>query len=253
MCLLLLALRVFPDRPWLLLANRDEFHARPSAAADFWKDKPDVFGGRDLVAGGSWLALNRDGRYAGVTNVRTGRQTTAARSRGALIADFVAGFVRVGDCAATVATQREQYAPFNLVIGDAEGAAFVSSLDGEPRHLETGVHAFSNGSRDDEWPKMRRLRTRFSDLVEHGTPDDAALLDLLQDEGQPDESDLPDTGVGLVLERMLAPIFIRGETYGTRASTLAYARADGTLVLIERSFGAHGVSLGEQRVDARGT
>jgi len=253
MCLLLLALRVVPDRPWLLLANRDELHARPSAAADFWKDKPDVFGGRDLVAGGSWLALNRGGRYAAVTNVRTGGQTTAPRSRGALVADFVADSASVGDYATNVAAQREQYGPFNLLMGDAAGAVFVSSLDGEPRHLETGVHAFSNGSRDDEWPKMRQLRTRFSNLLQHGTSDDAALLDLLQDESQPDESDLPDTGVGPVLERALAPIFIRGEAYGTRASTLAYARTDGSLVLIERSFGPHGVRAGEARADTQRT
>ena len=249
MCLLLLALRVIPDRPWLLLANRDEFHARTSAVADFWKDQRNVFGGRDLVAGGSWLALNRDGRYAAVTNVRTGRQATAPRSRGALVADFVTGSAGVGDYAITVAAQRDQYGPFNLVVGDAAGAAFVSSIDGEPRHLETGVHAFSNGSRDDEWPKMRRLRRRFSALLEQGSPDETALLDLLLDTSQPEESDLPDTGVGPALERMLAPIFIGGESYGTRASTLAYARADGSLALIERSFGANGRMLGQTRVD----
>jgi uncharacterized protein with NRDE domain len=251
MCLLLLALNVVPGRPWLLLANRDEFHARPSAAADFWDDQPSVVGGRDLVVGGSWLALNRDRRYAAVTNVRTGRQTTAPRSRGALVSNFVAGAIATGDYAATVAAQLEQYGPFNLVVGDAAGATFVSSIDGETRRLETGVHAFSNGSRDDEWPKMRQLRTRFSAVSRNATPDDTALLDLLLDDSQPEESELPDTGVGAALERMLAPIFIRGESYGTRASTLAYAREDGTLALIERRFAPSGTWLGEARIDTR--
>ena len=249
MCLLLLALNVVPARPWLLLANRDEFHVRASAAADFWKDQPDVFGGRDLVAGGSWLALNRGGHYAAVTNVRTGRPMAAPRSRGALVSNFVAGAIDPGDYATTVAAQRKQYGPFNLVVGDAAGATFVSSIDGEPRRLEPGVHAFSNGSRDDEWPKMRQLRTRFSALSLHESRDDAALLDLLLDESQPAESELPDTGVGAALERVLAPIFIRGETYGTRASTLAYAGEDGSLAMIERRFGPHGTLLGEARVD----
>src|SRR5437879_2386953 len=158
MCLLLLALRVVPERPWLLLANRDEFHARASAPAAFWAAQPDVFGGRDLVAGGSWLALNRNGRYAAVTNVRTGRQATAPHSRGALVADFVGASIAADQYAANVAAQREQYGPFNLVIGDHEQALFVSSIDGVPRRLDPGVHAFSNGSREDEWPKMRRLR-----------------------------------------------------------------------------------------------
>src|SRR5437660_12089187 len=118
MCLLLLALHVVPDRPWLLLANRDEFHARPSAPAAFWVDRPDVFGGRDLVAGGSWLALSRSGRFAAVTNVRSGRPSAAPRSRGALVADFVQATIAADRYATTVAAEREHYGPFNLVVGD---------------------------------------------------------------------------------------------------------------------------------------
>jgi uncharacterized protein with NRDE domain len=205
------------------------------------------------VAGGSWLALNRDGRYAAVTNVRTGRQTTAPRSRGALVSDFVAGLASTGDYATAVAAQRDQYGPFNLIVGDATGAVFISSIDGAPRRLDPGVHAFSNGSRDDEWPKMRQLRERFTALARQGIPQDAALLDLLLDERQPDESELPDTGIGPTLERALAPIFIRGETYGTRAGTLAYSRGDGSLLLIERTFAPNGRPAGESRVDARRT
>lgn len=248
MCLLLLALRVVPRRPWLLLANRDEFHARASTPADFWPGPADIFGGRDLVAGGSWLALNRNSRYAAVTNVRTGQQTSAPRSRGALVADFVGGTAAAGEYAAQVAGARGEFGPFNLVIGDTTHAVFVSSIDGMPRVLAPGVHAFSNGSRHDEWPKMRRLRDGFSTALRDGPPADADLLDLLLDTQQPQDTELPDTGVGLPLERMLAPIFIRGETYGTRASTLAYADEDGAMMLIERRFGPLGVPAGENRV-----
>jgi len=252
MCLLLLALHVVPGKPWLLLANRDEFHVRASAPAAFWADKPGVFGGRDLVAGGSWLALHRNGRFAAVTNVRTGRQTAAPRSRGALVAAFVDAAIAADRYAADVAAQREQYGPFNLVIGDREQALFVSSIDGVPRRLHDGVHAFSNGSREDEWPKMRRLREGFSALLASRTPADSALLDLLKDAHQPDATQLPDTGVGPVLERLLAPIFIVGDAYGTRASSLAYARTDNSLVLIERRFGPNAVRAGETRIDTAG-
>ena len=249
MCLLLLALHVVPDRPWLLLANRDEFHARATAPAAFWADQPDVFGGRDLVAGGSWLALNHSGRYAAVTNVRTGRQTAAARSRGALVTEFVATTVAADQFAANVAAQREQYGPFNLVLGDREQAFFVSSIDGVPRRLDNGVHAFSNGSRADEWPKMRRLREGFAAALAAAPPSESALLDLLRDTRQPEDAELPDTGVGLPLERVLAPVFIVGDAYGTRASTLAYAHDDGSLVLTERRFGPNAVPMGETRID----
>jgi len=248
MCLILLAIDVVPERPWLLLGNRDEFHARATAPAAAWADHSDVIGGRDLVAGGTWLALNRNGRFAAVTNVRTGRMAPAARSRGELVGDYVAGAASVDAYVAQIGARCAQYGPFNLVVGDAQQAAFVSSIDGKPRRLERGVHAFSNGSLEDEWPKMQRLRAGFATMQQSGNWQDAAFLDLLADASQPADPDLPDTGVGLALERTLAPIFIRGESYGTRASTLAYARADGRLILHERRFGPGGTPLGDSRL-----
>jgi len=137
-----------------------------------------------------------------------------------------------------------EYGPFNLIVGDAHGAWGLSSTDGTPWRLEAGVHVVSNGPPAVWWPKARRLHALFSHAVERGVPEDAALLDLLCDETQPDAATLPQTGVGPELERFLAPIFIRGEQYGTRASTLAYADAAGGIVLQERRFGPHGASLG---------
>jgi uncharacterized protein with NRDE domain len=249
MCLLLLALNTVADRPWLLLGNRDEFHARPTAPAHAWSDAPDIVGGRDLIAGGSWLALHRNGRYAAVTNVRDGAARTGSRSRGELVAAFLAGHATAFDYAAAVAARSSEYGPFNLVVGDTVAAAFVSSIDAIPQWLDAGVHAFSNGSRADLWPKMRRLHEKFASTVQSIQVDDAALLDLLGDTVQPDDGELPDTGVGLDLERRLAPIFIVGDTYGTRASTLAYARADGSLVLRERRFGPNAERLGESLLE----
>ena len=249
MCLLLLAIDSVPDRPWLLLGNRDEFHARPTAPAQTWEDAPTIVGGRDLRAGGSWLAIERSGRYAAVTNVRSGSPVSAACSRGELVGDFVSGATPPADYVAAVAQRRGEYGPFNLIVGDATAAWFVSSIDGMARRLAGGIHAFSNGSLDDEWPKMRRLRTRFATMQQSGEMDNTAWLDLLADTEQPQDGELPDTGVGLELERRLAPIFIRGETYGTRASTLAYARADGGLVLCERRFGPHAIALGESTIE----
>jgi uncharacterized protein with NRDE domain len=115
------------------------------------------------------------------------------------------------------------------------------------------------------WPKAARLRARFLALYpgageqkpggpntqssETTRPEDAALLDLLADVSQPPDDALPETGVPFELERLLAPIFIRGEQYGTRASTLAYARVDGRIVLHERRFGPHGAPAGETRIE----
>jgi len=254
MCLLLLALNVVPGRPWLLLGNRDEFHARPTAPAQEWSDMPGVYGGRDLQAGGSWLAVYRNGRYAAVTNVRRPGSPPAARSRGALVGEFVSGTVSAEAYAQAVARERAEYGPFNLVVGDTNAAYFVSSIDGVVRPLRDGVHAFSNGSLEDEWPKMRRLREKFSALLRDGKMEDAALLDLLYDGSPPADGDLPDTGIGLDFERRLASIFVmpmrvKDEAYGTRASTLAYMRADGGFVLRERRFGEDAGVVGESVVE----
>lgn len=244
MCLILLALHAAPTRPWLLLGNRDEYHGRPSAPAAHWHDAPDVVGGRDLEAGGSWLAVTRDGRFATVTNVRAGPPHRGKRSRGALVADFARGAASAHDYAQSIARTREEFGPFNLIVGDRNGAWGASTLSESAWPFVDGVHVLSNGPPSPRWPKSQRLDDSFVHALNART-DDAALLDLLADTAQPEDSELPETGVGLELEKFLAPIFIRGNEYGTRASTLAYARDDGSVILRERRFGPRGFLEGE--------
>ena len=248
MCLILLALNRVPERPWLLLGNRDEFHARSTAAAAPWDDEPDIIGGRDLHAGGSWLALNRSGRFAAVTNVRSGIPARGPRSRGDLVASFVRREDTPEDYAAAMSRRHDEYGPFNLVIGDGAAVWGVSSAKHEPWRLPPGVHVLSNGAPDVHWPKTQRLRTDFERLLKNGKVQDAALLDMLVDATLPRDDELPDTGVGMDLERVLAPVFIRGDSYGTRASTLIYAQAGGGMILHERRFGPGGAPLGESRL-----
>lgn len=251
MCLILVAIDTVPGVPLLLLGNRDEFHDRPTQAAAPWGEDPRVAGGRDLVAGGTWLAACSDGRFAAVTNLRTGVPATAPRSRGWLVRDFVLGGEPVDQYLARVQQAEGAYGPFNLLAGDACGIGVVGSSDGAPRVLAAGVHLISNGRLDATWPKTRRLAARFAALFT-GSAGESALLDLLQDEAPPADSELPDTGVGLELERLLAPVFIRGERYGTRASTLMMACADDRVVLRERRHGADAAFLGESRWEAAG-
>ncbi len=247
MCLILLALHTVPKRPWLLLGNRDEYHGRPSAPAAHWDDAPNVAGGRDLEAGGSWLAVTRDGRFAAVTNVRAGPPRRGMRSRGALVADFVRGAEPARNFACDIAQRREEFGPFNLIVGDRAGAWGASTLSETAWRFTDGVHVLSNGPPLPQWPKARHLEDVFARAV-RANADDESLLDLLGDTSQPEESALPDTGIGVELEKFLAPVFIRGNEYGTRASTLAYAVDDGSVVLCERRFGARGFAEGETRV-----
>ena len=270
MCLLLLAFDLGPDRPWLLLANRDEFHGRPTAAARAWPDAPDVAGGRDLEAGGTWLALNRNGRFAAVTNIRSDRPQRGERSRGELVAEFVRGSDAPARYAAESARRSDRYGPFNLIVGDRRSAAGASSTSPRSWEFERGVHVISNGPPGSEWPKTQRIGASFATLLQRGKidqaaaaaplapqgqratvdwPDDAGLLDLLADTATAADEDLPETGVGLDLERILSPVFVTGSQYGTRASTLAYARAGGSCVLIERRFGPDGIALGQTLIE----
>ncbi len=245
MCLILLALRAVPERPWLLLGNRDEHYGRPTAAAARWTDDADVYGGRDLEAGGSWLAVNRNGRFATVTNVRTGMPRSGKRSRGDLVAGFVRGSTPPDRYAADITDARDDFGPFNLIVGDLQSAWGASSLSSSAWRFDDGVHVLSNGPAQSHWPKTQRLSDRFAASL---SGDDGGWLDLLADTSVPRDDALPETGVGLELERFLAPIFICGIDYGTRASTLAYARGDGSLILCERRFSAGGHAAGESRL-----
>jgi uncharacterized protein with NRDE domain len=239
MCLLLIAVRAVRAKPLLLLGNRDEHRARASADAAPWSEDARIVGGRDLVAGGSWLAVRADGRHAAVTNVRTGLPATAPRSRGWLVRDFMLGDTKPDDFLDAVHADVESYGAFNLVVGDRDSTWAYGTADTAPRRLDTGVHVISNGRIGVHWPKTEQLQRRFTELVLTSDPADDAMLDLLLDERQPSDAALPDTGVGIELERLLAPVFVRGSAqYGTRASTLAYLGSDGSAGVHERMFGA---------------
>ena len=83
MCLVLVAWQQDDALPLIVAGNRDEFHARLTEPLHWWSDKPQILAGRDLEAGGTWLAVGRNGRFATVTNFRDADHPQARfRSRG---------------------------------------------------------------------------------------------------------------------------------------------------------------------------
>jgi uncharacterized protein with NRDE domain len=191
--------------------------------------------------------LRNDGRFAAVTNLRSGLPATAPRSRGWLVRDFVLGDEPPKTYLDALRSRAAEYGPFNLVVGDRDGVFAFGSSDRIVHALRAGVHLISNGPIGVHWPKTERLQRRFKALID--TPDAAfdptRLLDLLLDETQPPDAALPDTGIGRALERVLAPIFIRGENYGTRAGTLVTLSEDDGVSLRERRFGPFAQAQGE--------
>lgn len=213
MCLIIVAHRASPRFPLVIAANRDEDHLRPSRAAHAWDEAPDVTGGRDLLAGGSWLAIRRGGRWAAVTNLRGSAKQPDSRSRGALVAGFVLGDATPIDYASAVAREADAYAGFHLLAGVAgESLAYFATGIGEARELPPGIHGVSNGPPDAQWIKVERGIRAMHDALER---DDltASLLDFL--------------GTPAPGEPIENSVFVSGERYGTRSSTVIVAGDDG--------------------------
>lgn len=250
MCLIAVAWQTRPDMPLVVAANRDEFHARPAAAAAAWPDSPDIFGGRDLSGGGGWLAVNaRARRLAAVTNVRRMvPPDPEAPSRGSLVAGFLGAEQDIAGYLDQLAPEAARFTGFNLLLWEAETLRFVSNHPGfEQQVLTPGVHAISNASLNTPWPKSCRLRDALQAWLDAGSSDPAPLFDALADRKPAADRELPDTGVGPAMEKMLSAPFIVSPHYGTRASTVVIVHADGAIDFIERRFDAQGAPTGETR------
>ncbi|RAN82805.1 hypothetical protein B5P43_01650 [Bacillus sp. SRB_336] len=246
MCLIAFAWNAHPRWRLLLAGNRDEFHARPSAALARWNDAP-IVGGRDLEAGGTWLGVTNGGRCCVVTNVRDPRDPQHGVSRGLLATDYLRGDADAAMHAQQLLRKAADYRPFNLLTFDAREAFYLGNRP-EPRAqaVTSGVHGLSNADFNTPWPKTRTLMQRLQQWIDAGDDADfAPLFEALADETQAPEAQLPDTGVGLERERWLSSAFIRGEQYGTRASTVVAIGHDGHGVIAERRFGPNGVPAGE--------
>lgn len=251
MCLLVLAWNAVPGHRLVLAGNRDEFHARPAAPMDWWT-APRMLAGRDLQAGGTWLAAGDDGRFAVVTNFRSAGAAASADapSRGALIPSYFAGTDGPLAFLERLANDGGRYAGFSLLVGDAAEAAYWSNrAEQGPTRLPPGVYGLSNGLLDTPWPKLTRTRERFSRLLAAGPPELDRLLDLMTDREAAADRDLPDTGIGAERERFLSPAFIVGPTYGTRCTTALAVDERGLLRAAERSYDAHGRALDTRRFE----
>ncbi|GAA3531958.1 NRDE family protein [Zobellella aerophila] len=244
MCLIAFSWDPGGKMPLLLLANRDEFYARPTAAADWWPGPAGVWAGRDLQAGGTWLGLTKTGRFAALTNFRNGvPQHPLAPSRGALVADFLDTHISPEHYSRRLMTRANEYNGFNLVVGDIYGVTGPASvwycgnqIGAEARSLPAGLYGLSNAVLDTPWPKLERLKARLAGLGgDHRGLVDACMR-FLSDPTQADEGELPMTGVSREWELDLSSIFIVRPDYGTRAQTVVQAYANGTLEATERSF-----------------
>ncbi|MDR2871604.1 MAG: NRDE family protein [Xanthomonadaceae bacterium] len=249
MCLIAFAWKAHPRWRLLLVGNRDEFHARPSAPLAHWTDAP-IVAGRDLNAGGTWLGVGKNGRCSGVTNVRNPRDPQDGMSRGGLVRDFLGAEDNVAAHARKRQASAREYRPFNLLLFDADEALYLGNRpDAHSRTILPGIHGLSNADFDTPWPKTQKLSQRLHAwCADGGEQDFAPLFDALADTRPAPDEQLPDTGIELEKERWLSSAFICGDLYGTRASTVIAIDYADSGYIIERRFGPDGRYEGETAV-----
>lgn len=238
MCLIVFAWQVLPDMPLLAAGNRDEFYDRPAAPAGWWDDHPQIYAGRDLQCGGTWMGITRDGRFACITNIRAPSEMRAdAPSRGKLVQNYLAGSMKPSEYLHDIAAQTAEYNGFNLLVGNHDELIWFSNRgsddarNGKP--LAPGIYGLSNSLLDCAWPKVVRTKAQFSSLLCQGAPEDA-FFEMLSDTTCASDCRLPKTGVSLERERLLSAVCIESPDYGTRVSTLVRLQNGQPPVLIER-------------------
>lgn len=244
MCIVAIAWQLFDELPLVLLSNRDEFLQRPTESLHQWSDQ-DIYAGRDSQSGGTWLGIHQEkqtsffeqnGRWAAVLNFRDGVQAgTDERSRGALVTDFLTSTISPMDFARNITLQ--DYAGFNLIIGDAAQAVIVNNRGHAPTPLYAGLHVISNGQPEDSWFKTERLRGRLRQevlplIAEDSSPEywQEAAFNVLSDNTKAPADQLPDTGMSIEIEQTLSSVYIEPvafgntetskPTYGTRSQSI---------------------------------
>jgi uncharacterized protein with NRDE domain len=247
MCLILFAHKAHPRYPLILAANRDEAYTRPASPAAFWDDYPDIYGGRDLEKGGTWLGVSRCGKIAAVTNFRNAHAPrTAPRSRGELVSAYLSGNTDAETYLRAVEARGDQYNGFILIAGDLDALYWLSNRGPSAARIPYGVHGLSNHLLNTPWPKIKRSKLALEALLDADEETlTSGLFEILSDRSEAADHELPDTGVGMQRERELSANFISGERYGTRASAVVLIGIGGDVRFIERSFGPMGKALGE--------
>lgn len=246
MCLILFAWQIHPEYPLIVCANRDEQHQRPATTSSFWEEAPHVLAGRDLLAGGTWMGVTRQGRFAAVTNVREPHIPRGPRSRGSLVANFLLQDTDGEYFQDNLQPTQDEYSGYNLLLLDVQGLMYLSNR-AHSRRLPAGLYGVSNASLDTPWPKVTSGKQAFAEALSQTAPGDERLFALLSHREIPADHALPDTGIGLEGERVLGPRFILQEGYGTRSSTVLHWRRDGQFSWQERTYSGTGELQEERR------
>jgi uncharacterized protein with NRDE domain len=238
MCLYVFAYDFHPYYRLILASNRDEYYDRPTEKVHFWDSHPNVLAGRDMEKRGTWMGITKTGRFAAVTNYRDpSSQLLKADSRGILVSNFLTNDTSPEEYMTEVINNRNFYNGFNLLVADLSSFLYYNKLLSSTEILTPGIYGLSNHFLDTPWPKVKKSRQALVNyLKEHSIVKPESLFEIMADTETAPEKELPDTGIGLEREKMLSSIFIQGNDYGTRSSTILLIDRNNHVILLERSF-----------------
>ena len=240
MCVIFLAIDQHPDHRLLLLANRDEFYDRPTAPAQNWEDFPSIYGGRDLIGGGTWLGVTNKGRFAALTNYRDPKAKKGTTSRGVLVADFLKTDNPAKAYLRQVREKANDFSGFNLLVGEVNDhkseIIYFSNRSDSIVEIGRGLFGLGNRLLDTPWPKVVKGKARFAESLEQPSLDREDLFQILADKTLAADEELPDTGIGYEREKAISSIFIETPVYGTRSSTIVSISKDMNIDFDERVF-----------------
>ena len=240
MCLIVFANNIHKKYKLIFAANRDEFYNRPSEQAEFWSEHPNLLAGKDLQAGGTWLGITIEGRFAAITNFRDLKShRNDAPSRGKLTLDYLISSISPREYYNNLKPAINNFNGFNLLIGTIGEFYYFSNKTPELQKIETGIHGISNAILDTPWPKVEKSKRQLKNLITKEEIHPWEVLNILDDSTIAKDEELPDTGVGMELERVLSPIFIKSEKYGTRSSTVVIVDIYNNVKFVEKTYFAN--------------
>lgn len=239
MCLINFAYKAHPNYKFVVAANRDEFFARKTKNAHFWPEYPFMLGGKDLEQGGMWLGITKTGRFGALTNYREKEDTNKTyRTRGELVKNFLISDMAPDQYLLAIDDRKDEYPGFNLIVGHVDDLYFYSNRANGIKKLEKGIYSLCNGEFDCNWQKVERGKQYMKEafMINGEKEMENFLFQSLIDEQKAPDDKLPNTGFSKDLERFLSSIFINGDDYGTRSSTVLLVDKNNKVTFTEKTY-----------------
>jgi uncharacterized protein with NRDE domain len=236
MCLLAFNWNNHPEYKMILVANRDEFFERPTESLHLWEEG--FYAGKDLRAGGTWLGIHPNGRFAALTNFRDMRNMKKyAKTRGDLVKNFLQGKSDPEEYLAEIQKEKDLYEGFNLLVGQSEELFYFSNKIEGIHKLSFGLYGLSNALLDTPWNKLVMAKEKLKDKIEEGSLDKKELSEVVLSKAIDPDDQLADTGATLEQERAVSAQFINfGNYYGTINTTVLLWKHSGEVEIKEQRY-----------------